>query len=264
VPLSRASGATPTNAATGLRLSASGGFQHDEAGLQGPQPFESPSDAGRVVGRGPRRWPGTRGDNELGLGDVDANKWSTEHGTSQRSMGRYKADELSRGLEARVNELPRARSSLESGRTARASSLARVLIYAGAAGTLILALNGARLVLGPLWQRGALSELIPIVPLWALVGTWILSPYWGALRLQRGWSTTPGQGAVVVIVALVVIALGANSFLATSAFVGGKPHPTADGVTIVLIPIVQWGALGAAGLLLRLGRWSRQRIWKRA
>jgi hypothetical protein len=155
---------------------------------------------------------------------------------------------------ARVNELPTARSGVESGRAAGASLLARVLIYAGAAGTFILALNGARVVLGRLSQRGAMSELLVIIPLWALVGMWILSPYWGALELQRRRANTRGEGAVVVVVALVVMALGANSFWATSAFVGGKPHPTADGVTIVLIPIVQWVVLGAAGLLLRLGR----------
>ena len=61
-------------------------------------------------------------------------------------------------------------------------------------------------------------------------------------------------GRQVALVVLVLIALGANSFLATSAFVGGKPHPTPDGVTIVLIPIVQWVVLGGAGLLLRLGQ----------
>jgi hypothetical protein len=57
---------------------------------------------------------------------------------------------------------------------------------------------------------------------------------------------------------LVLIAVGGNSFLATSAFVGGQPHPTADGVTILLIPILQWVVLGGAGMLLSLGRVLRR------
>jgi hypothetical protein len=114
-------------------------------------------------------------------------------------------------------------------------------------------LNGFRVSLGRLSQREALGELVAIIPLWGLLGLWTLSPYWGALRLLRR-PTTRGGSNVVMFAVVVVIALAANSFLATSAFVGGKPHPTADGVTLVLIPIVQWILLGAAGLFLSLRR----------
>jgi hypothetical protein len=141
----------------------------------------------------------------------------------------------------------------------RAVSWVRALIYAGAAGTLVLALNGVARGLGRLAERDAMLELIVIIPLWALLGAWILFPYWGALRLERRGSATSGERVLVACAVLLLIALGANSFLATSAFVGGKPHPTADGVTIMLIPIVQWMVLGGAGLLLRLGRAVRHR-----
>jgi hypothetical protein len=142
---------------------------------------------------------------------------------------------------------------------ARVASLVRVLVYAGAAGTLVLALNGVAPVLTRLSERGAMSEVVVIVPLWALVGVWMLAPYWGALRLHRYGSATTGESVLAGCAALALIALGANSFLATSAFVGGKPHPTADGVTIVFMPIVQWAVLGVAGVLLRVSRVIRRR-----
>jgi hypothetical protein len=158
-----------------------------------------------------------------------------------------------------MNEAPTPGPGGEQVRAARAFSFTRLLIYLGAAGTLILVLNGVGDVLGRLSRRSALSELVVVVPLWALLGVWILSPYWGALRLQRFGSATRGEGVLVVCAVLALIALAANSFLVTSAFVGGRPHPTADGVTIVLIPIAQWVVLGGAGLLLRLGRALRHR-----
>mgnify|MGYP001613659121 CR=1 FL=1 len=99
-----------------------------------------------------------------------------------------------------------------------------------------------------------MTELVVIVPLWALMGAWTLSPYWGAARLQRRASTTRRARVVVVLAVLAVVALAANSFLVTSAFVGGRPHRTADGVTIVLVPIMQWIVLSVAGLMLRLDR----------
>jgi hypothetical protein len=99
-----------------------------------------------------------------------------------------------------------------------------------------------------------MSDLILIVPLWVLLGAWMLAPYWGAWRLQRRESTTTAGRLVALIAALAVTALAANSYLATSAFVGGKPHPTADGATILIIPIAQWIVLGGAGLLRRLVR----------
>lgn len=184
-----------------------------------------------------------------------------ERGCSKRLNRGYKLtgsagvdDELSKGVVVTVQELPTAKSGVEHPRPARAFSPTRLLIYVGAAGTLIFVLNGAAAGLSRLSQRGAMDELMVIIPLWALIGVWMLSPYWGALVLHRRRTTTRGDGVVVGIVVLAIIALGANSFLATSAFVGGKPHPTADGTTIVLIPSVQWVVLAGAALLLRLGR----------
>jgi hypothetical protein len=160
---------------------------------------------------------------------------------------------------AKMNEAPTLGSCGERVRVAHSFSFTRLFIYLGAAGTLMLALNGFRVVLGRLSQRGAMSELVVVVPLWAVLGVWILSPYWGALRLHRLGPTTRGEGVLVVCAVLALVALAANSFLMTSAFVGGRPHPTADGVTIALIPIAQWVVLGGAGVLLRLGRALRHR-----
>jgi hypothetical protein len=139
----------------------------------------------------------------------------------------------------------------------RKATITRYLIYTGALGTLVLVLNGFRVVLGRLSQREALGELVAIIPPWGLLGLWTLSPYWGALRLLQRRPVTRGGSNVVMLAVVVVIALAANSFFATSAFVGGKPHPTADGVTLVLIPIVQWILLGAAGLFLSVRRVER-------
>ena len=134
----------------------------------------------------------------------------------------------------------------------------RILIYVGAAGTLMLVMNGAAMALGRMALRGVPAELVIIVPAWGLLGTWVLVPYWGALWLQRFGSATRGERVLVVCAVLVLIALGANSFLATSAFVGGRPHPTADGITILLIPILQWVVLGGAGMLLGIGQVLRR------
>jgi NADH:ubiquinone oxidoreductase subunit 6 (subunit J) len=51
----------------------------------------------------------------------------------------------------------------------------RLLTYAGAVGTLILVLVGFLAGIGRLWQRDALEELVVIVPLWVLIGGWMLS-----------------------------------------------------------------------------------------
>jgi hypothetical protein len=141
---------------------------------------------------------------------------------------------------------------------ARGFSHARFLIFTGAAVTLLLALNGVRLAIGRVSPRNA-SELVVIIPLWVLVGLWMLSPYWGALRLQRLRATTRLEDVVVVAAAWAITLLGANSFLVTSTFVGGKPHPTADGVTVMFIPIVQWLVVVAAYVLLRVRQSARRR-----
>jgi len=134
------------------------------------------------------------------------------------------------------------------------ASATRYVIYAGAAATVILMLNGFRLGLARLWRREAMTDLFAVVPLWTLVGAWLLYPYWGASRLQRGAPATRAAQVVVLLAILVVVALAANSYLVTSFFVGGSPHPTADGMTIMLIPVLQWLVLGAGGLLIRMGR----------
>jgi len=142
----------------------------------------------------------------------------------------------------------------------------RRLIYAGAVGPLILLL--AVIVAGIascfLGHGPGPLDLLFFVPLWVVAGGWMLLPYWGALRLQRRGSNTRGKAAIVLLAVVLVIALGATSFLVTSAFVLGWPHPpgkphapvTAKLQLAVLyaavVPILQWAVLYAAELLLWL------------
>jgi len=143
---------------------------------------------------------------------------------------------------------------IASGETATARqpvSIPRVLILFGAVGTSILVVNGFRLVLVRLMQRTAMTELFIIAPLWGLILVWALSPYWGAARLLGRATATPHARKVIVLAALTIVAFGANSFLVTSAFLGGRTRPTADGMTIILVPLVQWIVLGLVGLRVR-------------
>jgi len=135
----------------------------------------------------------------------------------------------------------------------------RVLILAGALGTGALILLGFSRALGRLADRGGLHELVVIIPLWLIVGAWMLSPYWGVSRLQRRGATRAGD-VVALLAVLVVVALGAYSFLATSAFIGGRPRPTADGVTIVVIPVAQWVVIAAAVVVLALIARREERV----
>ncbi len=133
------------------------------------------------------------------------------------------------------------------------AGIQRALIFAGAGGSICLVLAGFGRVLFNDRIGGDPLLLIIILPLWILVGGWLLWPYRGAWKLQRR-SRTRAEGVVLILALLLMIALAANSFLATSAFVGGKLHPTADGVTIILIPMVQWVMLALADLLPRIAR----------
>ena len=67
----------------------------------------------------------------------------------------------------------------------------------------------------------------------------------GAFK-QGQRSDTRAEGVILVVALVLMIAIEASSFLATHTFVGGRPHPTADGVTIVFVPIVQWMVLAIA------------------
>jgi hypothetical protein len=136
----------------------------------------------------------------------------------------------------------------------------RVLIYAGAGGSLLLVL----IAIGRVFSRvgsttSRQSELIPIAVGWILITGWVLSPYLGALKMERQPSATRARETILIVALVLMIALEVNSFLATSAFVGGRPHPTADSMTIVFIPLLQWVILGVASLLRRIAhRISRE------
>ena len=135
----------------------------------------------------------------------------------------------------------------------------RALIYAGAGGSLLLVLVAIYRIFFRVGARSVpLSEFIPITVLWILVTCWILSPYWGALK-QGQRSSTRAEGVILTVALVLMIAVEANSFLATNTFVGGRPHPTADGVTIVFIPIVQWVVLGLAASLRGITRGGSDR-----
>jgi len=84
----------------------------------------------------------------------------------------------------------------------------------------------------------------------AALAAWALWPYWYLLKRvnRRTWTSL---GTIVAgITAALVVGVGANSFLATSSFVGGRPNPTADGVTILFVPVVQWCVIGVSNILL--------------
>lgn len=138
---------------------------------------------------------------------------------------------------------------------AKGYSLSRLLIYAGAVLSLSLTVTGfGRAVArhAPMTQTAPIIRLWGIFGGWMLIGAWMLSPYWGALRVQDRDSTTRLRGAIVGTVAIVMIVLAANSFFATSAFVGGRARPTADGVTVIFVPMVQWVLIGVLAIVLRL------------
>lgn len=133
--------------------------------------------------------------------------------------------------------------------------VARLLVYAGAAGTLVLIVAGCVRAVARGVDRGAYVEVLVVIPMWLLIAGWMLSPFAGALMLHRGRWRSPARGAILVVVALLLAGLGANSFLVTSTFVGGDPHPTADAVTVLVVPVLQWMVVGAAALALhRLSR----------
>ena len=91
-------------------------------------------------------------------------------------------------------------------------------------------------------------EVPIVVSLWFAVAAWVLAPYWAALKLQP---RVPSRIATVILGLAVVLvgALGASSFLVTSAFVGGPAHPTADALTLILVPVLQWFVLGVAAIV---------------
>jgi hypothetical protein len=142
--------------------------------------------------------------------------------------------------------------STQASSSRRRLPIVRLIIYAGAAGTLVLVVAGCLRAIGRIAERNAQAELLVVIPLWLLVATWTLSPYWGALRLHRRGMPSRAMAVIVGLAGVLVVGLGANSFLVTAAFVGGQAHPTADGVTIVVVPILQWIVLGAAILISNL------------
>jgi hypothetical protein len=97
-------------------------------------------------------------------------------------------------------------------------------------------------------------EYLPMSVLWVFVAGWILSPYLGAALLRRTWVTRRRDEGTLAIALLLMIAIAASSFLATSAFEGGAPQPTADGMTILVIPVAQWFVLAVAGVVMVLTR----------
>jgi hypothetical protein len=95
-----------------------------------------------------------------------------------------------------------------------------------------------------------LTDVLLVVGFWLAVTAWAIWPYRRLLQhLDRSWTVRRGN-VVVGVAAVVVVGLGANSFLMTSALVGGSPHPTADGVTILLVPVLQWAVVGSCSAVL--------------
>lgn len=133
-----------------------------------------------------------------------------------------------------------------------------VFTYVGAAGTLSLALMGALRSMGNIARRHAPAELLIVLPFWLLVAAWVLAPYVGVRTLHESGTRSTGRAMIAGFTVLLVIALGANAFLATSAFVGGPAHPTADGMTLIFVPVLQWIVLGVAALIAMLAerRWT--------
>lgn len=84
----------------------------------------------------------------------------------------------------------------------------------------------------------------------------MLLPYRSAMAMRRG-STTRADDLILLVALILMIALGANSYFATSAFVGGQAHPTADGVTVAVITTLQWLVVKMAALL----QWLIRRVW---
>jgi hypothetical protein len=134
----------------------------------------------------------------------------------------------------------------------RSSSAARFVLYGGAAGTVVLVVMGCFRALQRLVERDALVEAPIVIAMWLPIAAWMLSPYWGALKLQRRAMPLRITTIISVLAAVLVCAVGANSFLVTSAFVGGRARPTADGVTIMFAPGLQWLVVGIAMLLTHL------------
>lgn len=158
------------------------------------------------------------------------------------------------------NEMAETSTSRTTGARFSAARVPLILrlICAGAAGPLILLLAATVTGIAScfLGHGPGPLDLLFFVPLWAVAGGWMLLPYWGALRLQRRAPNTPGKAAIVLLAVVLVIALGATSFLVTSAFVLGWPHPPVTArlqlavLYAAVIPILQWAVLYAAELLL--------------
>ena len=134
----------------------------------------------------------------------------------------------------------------------RRGQVVRFIIYAGMATTLLLAAGGCVRAIRRGAERDALEELIVVLPLWVALTGWMLSPYLGALWICRRAVSSRLAVLIVGVGALVMLALGLNSFLVTPAFVGGRQHPTADGVTIFVIPVLQWIVVGIAAFASQL------------
>jgi len=129
-------------------------------------------------------------------------------------------------------------------RPARLATTQQILITSGAMGSFFLVASAYGRILSQVGARNrGTGEFVPITLCWIFIAGWILSPYCVAFMMQRRRVRTWVQDLILIIGLLLMILLEANSFLVTPSLVGGRPHPTADGITIIVIPMGQWAVL---------------------
>ena len=111
----------------------------------------------------------------------------------------------------------------------------RMLLWTGAAGTLVLILVIAGLGLS---RSGPPPLAVGLgAPVIALL---MLSPYWGAFHQLRRPSGTQAEGYVLLAASVLVVALGAYAYLYGWVFYTGPTRATGQGMLALIVPLYQW------------------------